>query len=674
MSNSNELARWTRCGVVAFLAGITVACDGPIGPGTIDLTPAALSVPSTDAIPLQIVNVGVRGVTLSTTTLDGTFAGQAIKGARIDDTTIAVVVQQVAPGSHALRFDIGTMSFTGTLKVRAAVPVADPTAYFDGVLATLTTQAAQIDAVLAGTPSSALASDTAGLREIAGKLRWAADSGRKLVTAMSASERATAAAYLTANATIFTPASQPAPQLGMLAGDPCAEFRTSECAAQVDAAWEALVAQIRGCTAAAINGVALGGSVGMVIGGGLFSVPTAAIGMVLGGTGAAAYCVYKIQTQAMETVVEPVITNLEEAAHLNRIPAFNAGAATSIYQVGAPKLVAVTGEFRSLQASDATRPGVGAIIAKINEAGSLWAKLGQLTGLSVPAPAVPAVARFSTRRALPASQLALGKISLAGATASKGGNDTLVVTFANEKQGQDHDVSYAVQYAPAGVAVQERMLSGTLRPARYSVMTVKVDSAPGQLVVGQSGAIVWQAQDSAGKALTDPLLLGRKPQWTSDKPGVATVSDAGVITAVDTGTVVVTGRLEQGVAIISLRVYPSVIGNWVMFNFNGSPLPWIENDSTGQTKVTGGNINILSNGTFTFGYAETYTNKFTNITYDEGASGSGTYVANGNGVIFTILEKSSEKVQEFVGAGIVDGVMTVTYSGPDGSGTGKLKR
>ena len=76
----------------------------------------------------------------------------------------------------------------------------------------------------------------------------------------------------------------------------------------------------------------------------------------------------------------------------------------------------------------------------------------------------------------------------------------------------------------------------------------------------------------------------------------------------------------------------------------------------------------------TFGYAETYTNKFTNITYNEGASGSGTYVANGNGVIFTILEKSSEKVQEFVGAGIVDGVMTVTYSGPDGSGTGKLRR
>ena len=653
--------------------------DNPAGPDDNDTPPKALSIASPSVQTLQIISVGVRGVTLASQTVDGRFAGQAIKGARLDDTTLAVIVPPVAAGAHELRFDIAGQPFTANLQVTATAPATDADAYFDGVFVRLTAEADTIDQVLAAATASTAASDTAGLRAIAQQLRWAADSGRKIVTGMSAADRAMAAAYLRTNSDT-TPVVSPSP----LAGGPsfaiggCDGGTTAECNAELRLAWEQLQAKIASCTLSAVKWGAAGAIVGGVLGSGAFSLPFAALGAVLGSAAGTAICVYDINDSAMETIITPAITNLDQA-----IPgaSYEVAPAAVYYRVKSPKDVVVTAEVRSLIASDASLPGVEGIIARtVNTCTTLWTKLMQVSKVSLPGPKLPETPQNRIVREMPASLLKIGTISLAGATATTAGDDTSFrVTFVNDKQGADHSFSYAVRYEPAGRPAQERVLSGVLRPERYAVASLAVDSAPAEMRVGQGTVkLHWIARDSSGAFLggtgVDSLLNGRKPEWTSDKPGVATVSADGVLTAVDTGTVAITARLEGGTATVAFTVYPNVTGSWSLKILNGNTVPYAEPDSTGTTDYLGGAISIAADSTFTFGYAETYTNKFTGIVYDEGSSGSGTYTLRGNSIVFTILQKSGESVEQIVGASFADGALTVTYSGPDGSAVGQLRR
>lgn len=653
--------------------------DNPAGPDDNDTPPKALSIASPNVQTLEIISVGVRGVTVGSQTVDGRFAGQAIKGARLDDTTLAVIVPPVAAGAHELRFEIAGQPFTVNLQVTTTAPATDADAYFDGVFGSLTAEADTIDQVLAAATASTAASDTAGLRAIAQQLRWAADSGRKIVTGMSASDRAMAAAYLRMN-TDTTPVVSPSPVAGgpSFAVGGCDGGTTAECNEELRLAWERLKAKIAGCTLTAVKFAAVGAVVGGVFGGGAFSLPLAALGAVIGTAAGTALCVYDINDSAMQTMITPAVTNLEQA-----IPgaSYEVVPAAVYYRVKSPRDVVVTAEVRSLIASDASLPGIEGVIARmVNECTTLWSKLMQVSSLSLPGPKLPETPQNRVVRDMPASLLKIGTISLAGATATTAGDDTSFrVTFINDKQGADHSFSYAVRYEPAGRPAQERVLAGVLRPERYVVASLAVDSAPAEMRVGQRTVkLHWIARDSSGTFLgatgVDSLLDGRKPEWTSDKPGVATVSADGVLTAVDTGTVAITARLEGGTATVTFTVYPNVIGSWSLKTLNGKTVPYAEQDSTGTTNVGGGAISIAADSTFTFGYAETYTNKYTGIVYDEGSSGSGTYTLSGNSIVFTILEKSGESVQQIVGASFADGTLTVTYSGPDGAAVGQLRR
>jgi len=655
---------------------LLVACggDGPTGPGEDTGTttpPTELSISSTNVGSLEMVNVGVRGVTLPQT-VPGKLGSVAVTGVRLDDTTLTVILPPAAAGEHVLSFTIGGRQFTRKVQLTAAPTVADPAAYFDQVFASLTKQADSVDARLAEATPQTPASDTAGLAAIGAKLRWAADSGRKLVAAMPAAERATAAAYLQANLAAVTEPPLPAgPSFAVAPG--CDGGTVAQCNAALRAAWEKLQQKIASCTMSAVKfGVGVG-AVGAVLGAGVVSPLTMALGAVVGTTVAGAMCVYEINDDAMQNITVPVVVNLTQditGAAPNEVPEAES------YRVDSTSRVRVTGEVRSLVASDVNLGGIeGTIARSISQCASLWEVLMQKTGFSRPGPRLPATPARRVPMELTASMLKVGTISLDGATATTSGGDSLFrVTFHNDKQGADHPFSYVVRYEPAGRQAQERTLGGVLRPKVYRVATLKVDSAPPQLTVNQTRQLYWQASDTAGRVMPDSILAGRKPVWTSSATAVATVSEGGLITARDTGVVTISAELEGGKASFSFRVYPSVVGLWKVYLWNGKAVPFSEDDSTGTSTVFGGSIDIRADGTFSYANSESYRNKYTGIVYDEGSSGSGTYIANGAGIIFKILESSDDKIQEFVGANIIDGKLTLSYSGPEGGATVWLRR
>lgn len=674
------------------LLTLLAACggDSPAGPdgGTSGATPAALSIPSPNVRTLEIATVGVRGTTLPASVLDGRFGGQVIKATRLDDTTLAFVVPQVAAGQHEVRFDIATKSFSTKVQVTVAPPVGDPAAYFDQVIGTLTTEAAAIEAHLAATPDATPATDTLGLGAVAQKLRWAADSARRTIDRMSAADRAAAATYLSVNAEalglVAASATAGAPSLltaPSALSNPCADKDTKACNAYLKVQWDGIKARIATCTIQAGKfagiGTLAGGALGSLFGG-IGAAPGAAIGALLGGVAGAAMCVNDINDAALSNMIVPAITHLKTAV---AGPEFEVVPTTTYYTVNESRRVEVVAEVRSFIASDVTLPGTeGAIARTISESAGLWATLMQKTGLSVAGPRLPATPAVSVLRDMPASMLKIGTISLAGVTATTAGDDTTFrVTFANEKQGADHPITYAVRYEPEGRPVEEVSLDGVLQPARYVVAQIEVDSVPEELRVGfGSKRLHFVATDSSGRFLgatgVDSLLDGRTPQWTSDATGIATVDADGVVTPKGEGMVTITARLEGGSVSVTIPVYPDVVGTWTLKTLNGKQVPYSETDSLGVTNVGGGTIALSRDSTFTFGYSETWTANVDGKVWDEGGAGHGTYVLRGNSIVFTILEKSGEKVEELVGAGFSDGVLTVTYSGGEGSATGRLTK
>lgn len=676
MSSPFRLRRSLGGGLLLLLA----ACggDSPAGPdddGT-GTPPEALSVVSPNVRTMEIVTVGVRGVRIGASTIEGQFGAGRLTAARLDDTTLAFMVPQVAAGEHEVRFDVGTKAFTTKLQVAPAPTVPNPDDFLGTLVDSIAAQATAIEARLAAATATTPASDTAGLGALALRLRTAADSAGTLIGAMSASERASAAAYLQANLVAAT--SPSLMESAAITG--CDGGTVADCNAALRAEWVNLKGKIAQCTATALKvGVAVG-AVGALLGAGVVSPLTMAFGAIVGTTVAGAMCVYEVNDDATQKIIVPAIVNLRQDVE-GLLVAPNEVPTAENYRVKSPREVQIAGEFRSLMAADVALPGIAGEIARtVNEAATLWVKLLDIVGLSSPGPKLPAAPATRIAMDLPASMLKIGTISLAGATATTAGGDTaFIVTFQNDKQGADHSFSYTVRYEPSGRPAQEEVISGILQPERYVVATLAVDSVPSEMRVGQGTVqLHWTARDSSGAYLgatgVDSLLDGRLPAWTSDKPDVASVSSTGVVTARAEGTVTITARLETGTVSATITVYPSVVGTWQLKTLNDKPVPYSETDSLGVTQVQGGSITIRADSTFSFSYSETWTANIDGVVWDEGGAGGGTYVLNGNSISFTILEKSGDAVEEIVNASFTDGVLTVTYSGGEGGATGKLTK
>ena len=93
---------------------------------------------------------------------------------------------------------------------------------------------------------------------------------------------------------------------------------------------------------------------------------------------------------------------------------------------------------------------------------------------------------------------------------------------------------------------------------RVSVEAVDVSPDALQLSAGASGALNAQATDADGNVLT-----GRRIVWASSNPAVATVSDRGVVTAVQAGRadIAATAEGKTGVAAVTVLALPAQVSS-----------------------------------------------------------------------------------------------------------------
>lgn len=89
----------------------------------------------------------------------------------------------------------------------------------------------------------------------------------------------------------------------------------------------------------------------------------------------------------------------------------------------------------------------------------------------------------------------------------------------------------------------------TTAPPAAAVATVAITPSSNALLVGGSVALAATIKDASGNALT-----GRTVSWSSDAPGIATVTAAGVVTAVSPGaaTITATSEAKSGTASVTV--------------------------------------------------------------------------------------------------------------------------
>src|SRR5690606_5277756 len=197
---------------------------------------------------------------------------------------------------------------------------------------------------------------------------------------------------------------------------------------------------------------------------------------------------------------------------------------------------------RSISAADADGPPVlASLVQQFNAVASAWNALrAKATFLDLPALTLPASPRLVVTRTVPGEYLSITAVTPAPIQATDTSGEPWMVTFTNQQQGDDHDFSYNVRFSFGGLPDQEQELGGTLRPSKYTVASLQLTPAIDTVLVGTSVSFEWAAADSSGDILTDSLLLGRKPTWTSGSPTVATVgASSGSVTGKQAGNAMI---------------------------------------------------------------------------------------------------------------------------------------
>jgi hypothetical protein len=114
------------------------------------------------------------------------------------------------------------------------------------------------------------------------------------------------------------------------------------------------------------------------------------------------------------------------------------------------------------------------------------------------------------------------------------------------------------------------------------------------LRVGESAQLSATARDASGSALT-----GRPVTWTSDDPEIASVSPAGLVTALSSGTASVTARTEGASASVDVSVTPADFRPAADLVLRGAMTFADVNIAEGVTVRAEGDVTIEATGSFT---------------------------------------------------------------------------
>lgn len=695
------------------------------GPGpspTPTPTASPLLTASTTTRPNELITLrpsGLSGAVPDTVT--GTIGTTPMRAVRLDDTTLIALVPTGITGSQTVRFTVRGSEFTTPITVAAPAPTAaDPTAtataLFDGVVAMLDSLDAEAVATSGG-------DDTTTVRRVLAAGRASIEQARADFLALTADERAAALPFIVAEAaaqgvtvdgvdpsarmaraTGFASASRVAPSAAIRplctlvsSFDLCAGISTtrSALAGTVTTIGRCAIDMSKGALIGSVFGGVVGGLPGFLAGG-VGAIPGMATGMAHGakiGAGIAlGMCLSdaaKSVSAAFTQTVKPVLTEAS-AVSPSRVPSGGvapmasrvagsqaAAAAADVYVVGVARPVDVHVEFHSLSAADANGPApVAELVTLFNQLSARWDALrAKVTLVSLPAISLPAGPRTVVRKRVPGSYLSVASAAPSPIAGSSAGSDQWTVTFSNPNQGDDHDFTYAVRFSYPGFPDQERTLGGLLQPARYTVASLAITPAADTIFVDRQTTFSWAASDSSGDVLTEAQLAGRVPTWTTASPTVATVgASTGTVTGRDAGTTTVTADLEKGRGTATVRVVPNIAGTYMLQSIGGVSIPGTTYaDTVYVIQTTGGSVQLRDDGTFSYSLSATGTNIKTNVSYDEGGSGGGTYRVSDDGSAFTFETTQQAGTPVTFGTGFVSGnTLTVVVSTPDGGGTGIL--
>ena len=690
----------TVTGLTAGTVTITASVDGKSGAASVVVSAVVPGELRADASTVrafglvQLRPVGYTGVLPDS--MKGMLDDIEFRAIRSSDTTLLAMVPNISPGAHTATFVLGGRPFSVRLSTLAAATTASPVAQAKLLFDQAADQLTAMEATLNRRQLVGL--DTMQLRASISSGRAAITDARTRFNALAPDAQSVAYAVMVAQ---LQGLENAAPAMSSPVGasimqrqadlpscqDTSTQFVACVAFGTTAQGYQSLAQRLKECVGGtrkdAIVGAVIGGTLGaFLLGGptlGVGAAGGAALGAVAGVAASkllrAPLCIGRIADEGTQVLTQVVDVLQEELEELSSPVALRtaAGVVAAPFVVGVPRPIVVRARMRSASANGASN--VTTLVSPLSELGSsigLWEALRrEFPALNLPAFGLPSAPVVNVVREVPGTFLRVGAITPSEVTASATGEIPWLVTFNNARQGDDiNNLAFSVQLAIPGVPPQARPLQRLLRPARYTVRSLAVSPITDSVRVRGVNTVSWTARDSSGDMLSDSLLLGRRPAWTSADPAIATVINCcGVVSGVAMGTTAITARLEEGSSVQILKVLLDVTGTYALKSLNGKAIPGeTYSDTAYVINTSGGSLTLRADYSFSFGVSAIGRNRSNGATYNESSGGGGTYTVSGNTISFFVVPKTGENLVNVGSASLVGNRLSLSFSARDADG------
>ena len=453
-----SIARCRDAAAALAICATMLAC----GDGSTDPVAASLTLDRSTTEPGQALPVILHGPALPAGALVVTLGGVPVTTARVDDSTFAVVVPELAAGQHELVLTLGDEPISARVGVTSAPTVSDPAGYIEDVLGQAQSELEALSAQYSDPALRPRGVDAAALeRDLAIMSARLAEARAALVDA-TPEERAEAAAFLAANAGVLGIGTASAASFMMAASGDGACLSASgeqldtyeQCSAALTAFGEQ--AQLRLVGLAALTAVA-------------YAEGMSVLGLVA--AAATAFVIYKelekIQDGTFRRFIDPVIgklVNIEGAGGSVAGAELALMAAGTEFTTGRPEFHDVYAEYRSISLADRNIAGLAGLVRLGQRIESFVNRIRSLLLLDPIRPIVPATASTVVVEAVPPQYLSLGSITQGVSGSERDSLGQWLLTFSKTPLTAKLPFRFDVKYTAPASGVQTLERSATLAP------------------------------------------------------------------------------------------------------------------------------------------------------------------------------------------------------------------